>query len=73
MAENKFSIELISGLTQKGTGQFPLVRAKDVDLDGRPITEYLAVALTQEEYDELLADGKVVTTTQYYIYEEESE
>lgn len=30
-----------------------------------------SVALTQEEYEELLANGKVVATTQYFIYEED--
>lgn len=48
-----------------------IMDAEDVDYNGKPITEYFAVALTQEEYDELLVNGKVVATTQYFIYEED--
>lgn len=138
MTENKYSIELISGITQKGTGNFPLVQAKDVEMpDGtrlseagvtvmtdtefseessnpianKTVTKYANnttaiintklpapltaavgqtirvkevdengivtaveaadtnIVLTQEDYDELLANGKMVSTTFYYIYE----
>lgn len=64
---------LIYDTIQPTGGEFPAVKAKDVEFNGRPITEYLAVTLTQSEYDELLADGKIVSTTQYFIYEEDSE
>ena len=44
MAEYKGSIELISGITQKGGGSFPLASAKDiqVDDDGKRLDEKLS-------------------------------
>ena len=67
------AIELIAKIKQKNNGDFFLVDAADVELNGKPITEYLGIALTQTEYDELLANGKLISTTQYFIYEEVEE
>ena len=40
MAENKYSTELISGITPKNNGAFPLVHAKDVEMpDGTRLSE----------------------------------
>ena len=44
MAENKYSIELISGITPKNEGSFPLVHAKDVEMpDGTRLSELKSV------------------------------
>lgn len=67
------AIELIAKIKQKNGGDFFLVDAEDVELNGKPISDYIGVALTQEEYDELLANGKLVSTTQYFIYEDVAE
>ena len=32
MAENKYGVELISGIKPKNNGEFPLVHAKDVEM-----------------------------------------
>ena len=40
MAENKYGVELISGITPKNKGTFPLVHAKDVEMpDGKRLSE----------------------------------
>lgn len=40
MAENKYGVELISGITPKNNGTFPLVHAKDVEMpDGTRLSE----------------------------------
>lgn len=43
MADNKFSIELTSGLTPINNGDFPLMQAKDIQIDesGKRLDEYL--------------------------------
>lgn len=41
MAENKYGVELISGLTPKNGGDFPLIHAKDVEMsDGTRLSEF---------------------------------
>lgn len=41
MAEYKGTVELISGITPKNNGDFPLVNAKDVQMpDGSRLSEY---------------------------------
>ena len=40
MAENKYGVELISGITPKNNGAFPLVHARDVEMpDGTRLSE----------------------------------
>jgi hypothetical protein len=70
MADPKFSIGLIAGLTQAGTGDFPLVRAKDVDVNGETLLNYIPVILTQEEYDILVGGGTITLNGQEITYEE---
>ena len=71
MAEkNKFSIEIISGLTQKGEGTFPLVRARDVDVNGETLLNYIPIILTQSEYDTLVDGGTIVLNGQEMSYDE---
>ena len=41
MAENKYGVELISGITPKNSGSFPLVHAKDVEMpDGTRLSSF---------------------------------
>ena len=52
MAENKYGVELISGLAPKNGGEFPLIQAKDVEMpDGTRLSEFKAVMETYiDEY-----------------------
>ena len=44
MAENKYSVELISGLSPKNNGSFPIIHAKDVEMpDGTRLSEFKTV------------------------------
>lgn len=54
MTENKYSVELISGITPKNSGSFPLIHAKDVEMpDGTRLSEFKTV---MENYiDEYIA------------------
>ena len=47
MAENKYGVELISGIAPKNNGSFPLVHAKDVEMpDG---TRLSALTIPEQE------------------------
>ena len=52
MAENKYSVELVSGLAPKNDGAFPLIQAKDVEMpDGTRLSEFKTVMETYiDEY-----------------------
>ena len=54
MTGNKYGVELISGITPKNSGSFPLIHAKDVEMpDGTRLSEFKAV---MENYiDEYIA------------------
>lgn len=54
MTENKYGVELISGITPKNSGSFPIVHAKDVEMpDGTRLSEFKTV---MENYiDEYIA------------------
>ena len=44
MTENKYGVELISGITPKNSGSFPLIHAKDVEMpDGTRLSEFKTV------------------------------
>lgn len=44
MTENKYGVELISGITPKNSGSFPIVHAKDVEMpDGTRLSEFKTV------------------------------
>lgn len=70
MPQPKFSIELISGLTQKNNQTFPLVRAKDVDVNGETLMNYIPIILTQEEYNVIANGGTITLNGQEITYEE---
>ena len=54
MTGNKYGVELISGITPKNSGSFPLIHAKDVEMpDGTRLSEFKTV---MENYiDEYIA------------------
>ena len=54
MTGNKYGVELISGITPKNSGSFPLIHAKDVEMpDGTRLSEFKSV---MENYiDEYIA------------------
>lgn len=58
MGDNKYngSIELISGITPKNKGNFPLVNAKDiqVDDDGVRLSEALTNVISNSEIEKIL-------------------
>lgn len=54
MTENKYGVELISGITPKNSGSFPIVHAKDVEMpDGTRLSEFKTVM--KNYIDEYLA------------------
>lgn len=54
-------------------GEYPAVKAKDVEMpDGTRLSklpDYMPVAITQADYDKLVAEGKVNENTPYLIVE----
>ena len=44
MTQTKYSVELISGITPKNNGSFPIVHAKDVEMpDGTRLSDFKTV------------------------------
>ena len=70
MSDYKFTIELGSGLTQKNNLTFPLVKAKDVDVSGESLLNYIPIILTQSEYDTLVEGGTITMNGEEITYEE---
>ena len=70
------AIELISKIKPKNGGSFAMVDAEDVEMpNGDRLSDFVAEvrnfvkieAHTQEEYDQLLADGLIDSSTVYLI------
>lgn len=55
--EGKYNFPVSSGLTQDGTTDFPLVRAKDVEVSGERLTKFIPIILSQEEYN-IIYEGR---------------
>lgn len=84
MAEYSGSIDLISGIRPKNNGKFPLVNAKDVQVDNdgtrldAKINEILlripssAVIMTEAEYLAAVKAGKIDPNTIYLVTKEGS-
>ena len=70
MENDKFTIQLIAGITQANNQDFPLVRAKDVDVNGETLLNYIPIILTQEEYDIIVSGGTITLNGQEIVYEE---
>lgn len=74
MTKYSYSVEVDSGLKPAGENDFPLVQAKDVAVDenGTRLNVKLAeiqkiIPLFQEEYDRLVAEGKIEPDALYLI------
>lgn len=72
--EYQGSIELIGGLKPKNNGSFPLMEAKDIQVDseGTRLDAALngintSVVLTLAEYQELENNGQLKETTSYIV------
>lgn len=72
--EYQGSIELIGGLKPKNNGSFPLMEAKDIQVDseGTRLDAALngintSVILTLAEYQELENNGQLKETTSYIV------
>ena len=57
MNEHTFDIPLSSGLKPEGLNTFPLLRAKDVDVDGERLTKFIPIVLSQAQYD-IIYEGR---------------
>lgn len=77
MAEYSGSVELISGIRPKNNGNFPLVNAKDVQVDGdgtrldaklAELANFITV-YTEEEYKAAQAAGEIDDNRLYIIYD----
>lgn len=66
-----FNIELNAGLTQANNNTYPLVRAKDVDVSGESLINFIPIILTQEEYNTLLEGGTIEINGQEISFEED--
>lgn len=56
MAENKYGLELVSGLAPKNGGEFPLIKAKDVEMpDGTRLSEFKSVM--EKHIDDYIAEA----------------
>lgn len=64
------AIELIAKIKPKNNGGFPLVDAIDIEYKEGRLTDYMPIALTQEEYNALKDSGKLNPKTPYLIIEE---
>ena len=51
-------------------GDYPAVKAEDVEYQGKRLPSLLPVCVTQEEYDAMVADGTINDDTLYFIKEE---
>lgn len=54
----------------KPAGNFAAVDAKDVDVDGETLLNYIPIILTQEEYNTLVDGGTITINGQEMPYEE---
>jgi hypothetical protein len=62
-------IPLIDKIEPKNNGNFPMVDAKHVAYKEGRLPDYMPVAITQADYDKLVAEGKVNENTPYLIVE----
>lgn len=60
MNDEIFSVKVAAGFTQAGGNDFPLIRARDVDVSGESLINYLPVILTQDEYNTIVGGGTII-------------
>lgn len=63
------AIELIDKIKPKNGGSFPMVDAEDVACGDGRLPDFLPVVVSQEEYDQMVADGTVNENTLYFVKE----
>lgn len=66
MSQNIFDIEIASGFKPNGDNDYPLLRAKDVEVnkEGGRLDKLIPIVLTQEQYAKIYegrADGVEIT------------
>ena len=64
------ALPLADKIKPKNNGSFALVDAVDIEHNGVRLSEIWPVYLTQEEYDALVAAGKMNPNTYYVILPE---
>lgn len=65
------AIELISKIKPKNNGDFAIVDAEDIAYKEGRLSDYMFEALTQKEYDDRKASGRLNTNTPYLIIEDD--
>ena len=63
------SIPVNDTMEPRNAQNFPVVDAKHVAYKEGRLPDYMPVALTQEEYDKMVADGTINERTPYLIVE----
>ena len=64
------AIEITGKFKPKSGKTFSIIDAVDVEMpDGGRLPDYMPVAITQEDYDKLVANGTVNNKTPYLIIE----
>lgn len=61
---------LIYDTIQPTGGEFPAVKAKDVDVNGEALLNFIPIILTQEEYNTLVGGGTITLNGKELSYEE---
>lgn len=61
---------LIYDTIQPTGGEFPAVKAKDVDVNGEALLNFIPIILTQEEYNTLVDGGTITLNGKELSYEE---
>lgn len=64
-------IFLIDKIKPKGDGDFAMADADDIAYKGGRLPDFMPEALTQAQYDALVAAGEVIENKPYMIIKEE--
>lgn len=73
MATPEVTIPITAKFKPSGLGGFALMDTVDITHNGIPLSDLMYVKLTQEEYNALVAEGKMNPNTPYMIQEGEDE
>lgn len=65
-------IYLIDKIKPKNDGDFPMADAADIAYKDARLPDYMPVAITQADYNQLKADGKLNPHTPYLIVSEDT-
>ena len=61
---------LIYDTIQPTGGDFPAVKAKDIDVNGETLLNFIPIILTQAEYNTLIEGGTITLNGREISYEE---